>query len=585
MRQFIFGLIAIFCLFSNQVFSQFIDFTNAPATTTSGDIFRPGIVGIGFPTTYSSNLQAALGSSLTKFAVKGGIIAHYTSGAIGGFGSTDQWLGLGLAGVGTAYGLAITKNTNTGVFNLLDEGTQTNLIAGFGGTASTNTNRFKIRGFSGTSLTSKDLFIVNPNGAVGVNVEPLATVWVDSKETTSSSLFRDIAIIGRQTAGSGGVTTASALGNQQNSSLVSNNVAVEGFRAQFPDFATAATQSPLTGGAVNLQVVNNPLGTTYVIASSSSITGNKEYAELSWQDLDFSNDALVDCDLLPITTAERADKFFISFRNNKSTNPFDVNNKLPVMTFQANGRVGIGTLQPTSGSCAPGNKQKILLDVNGLINAGGALVTSDRRFKKDIENIPNSLELVRKIHGTKYHFNQEAFPERNFAGGLQYGFIAQELEQVIPEMTVLNSDGYYAVNYTMLIPVLTEAIKEQDKTNQEQDKTITELRNELAELRNEFNDLKAGQQPGDLKGYRLDQNTPNPTGGNTVIAYAVPAGTTGARITVYDLAGRTIQSWSLSDLEGQITINAGTLSSGLYLYDLQVGGRQVLERKMSVIGK
>jgi len=91
------------------------------------------------------------------------------------------------------------------------------------------------------------------------------------------------------------------------------------------------------------------------------------------------------------------------------------------------------------------------------------------------------------LYGTKYHFNQEAFPDRNFASGQQYGFIAQELEQVIPEATVLNSDGYYAVNYTMLIPVLTEAIKEQDKT-------VTELRNELAELRSQINDLKAGQQ-------------------------------------------------------------------------------------------
>jgi hypothetical protein len=282
-----------------------------------------------------------------------------------------------LAGVGTAYGLAVTKNTNTGVFNLLDEGTQTNLIAGFGGTASTNTNRFKIRGFSGTSLTSKDLFIVNPNGAIGVNVEPLASVWVDSKQTTSSSLFRDIAIIGSQTAGSGSITTASALGNQQNTSLVFNNIAVEGFRAQFPDFATAVTQFPQTGGAVNLQVVNNPLGTTDAIASFNSITGNKEYAELSWQDLDFPLGAFVDCNQLDITDAERADKFFISFHNNQSNNPFDVGNKLPVMTFQANGRVGIGTL-----SCAPGNKQTILLDVNGLISASYTLVTCSRRFKK-----------------------------------------------------------------------------------------------------------------------------------------------------------------------------------------------------------
>jgi hypothetical protein len=44
--------------------------------------------------------------------------------------------------------------------------------------------------------------------------------------------------------------------------------------------------------------------------------------------------------------------------------------------------VGIGTLQPTSGSCLP-NKQTILLDVNGLIRASGSLVTSDRRFKQE----------------------------------------------------------------------------------------------------------------------------------------------------------------------------------------------------------
>ncbi len=242
-------------------------------------IIRAGITGIGFPGSSASTMTTAANGQ-ARLIVNGtlsdstkGIFAHYVSGKVGLFDNSSQWLGLGIAGVGTAYGLAIAKNTNTGVFNLLSEGTQTNLIAGFGSTASTNTNRFKIRGFSGTSLTSKDLFIVNPNGAIGVNVEPLATVWVDSKQTTSSSLFRDIAIIGSQTAGSGSITTASALGNQQNTSLVFNNIAVEGFRAQFPDFATAVTQFPPTGGAVNLQVVNNPLGTTDAIASSNSITG------------------------------------------------------------------------------------------------------------------------------------------------------------------------------------------------------------------------------------------------------------------------------------------------------------------------
>lgn len=59
---------------------------------------------------------------------------------------------------------------------------------------------------------------------------------------------------------------------------------------------------------------------------------------------------------LAIADAEELDKFFISFRNNENTNPFAAGNKLPVMTFQSNGRVGIGTLQPTSTPVRPKNR-------------------------------------------------------------------------------------------------------------------------------------------------------------------------------------------------------------------------------------
>jgi hypothetical protein len=86
---------------------------------------------------------------------------------------------------------------------------------------------------------------------------------------------------------------------------------------------------------VNVQVVNNPLGTTDAIASVSTIAGNKEYAEITWQDLDFGDTAVVNCGVFPIADAEAVDKFFISFRNNRNANPFAAGNKLPVMTLQA----------------------------------------------------------------------------------------------------------------------------------------------------------------------------------------------------------------------------------------------------------
>lgn len=78
----------------------------------------------------------------------------------------------------------------------------------------------------------------------------------------------------------------------------------------------------------------------------------------------------------------------------------------------------------------------------------------------------------------------------------------------------------------------------------EQDKAITELRAEVAELHSQFSDLKSGQQPRDLQGFRLDQNAPNPTGGTT-IGYALPTGPVGALITI----GRQTQQYSDSAVE------------------------------------
>ncbi|MEY3247982.1 MAG: hypothetical protein RL742_25, partial [Bacteroidota bacterium] len=404
----------------------------------------------------------------------------------------------------------------------------------------------------------------DPNGAVGINAEPQASFWVDATLSNLDSVpVRAIAIRGNQPLPSSGSTrTASAIGAQANNSLAGNGIAVEGLRAQIPDFAAVAQN--LAGVAANLQTVKNPTATSALDVITPALSVTDEYAELTWQDLDFGDEALVDCEDFPIADAEELDKFFISFRNNENTDPFSAGNKLPVMTFQANGRVGIGTLQPTSGSCGL-SKQTILLDVNGLIRASGSLVTSDRRFKQDIETIPNSLELIRKMRGATYTFNQEAFPDRNFSGGKQYGFIAQEVAEVIPELAVLNSDGYYALNYTMLIPVLTEAIKEQDSMMVSQEAVIATLQTELAELRRELSDLKADRVGQNTQGFRLEQNAPNPFSNSTVIRYAIPAGTLGATLSVYDLTGRMLRSFNLNDGEGAVTLNAGDLSDGLYI--------------------
>jgi len=92
--------------------------------------------------------------------------------------------------------------------------------------------------------------------------------------------------------------------------------------------------------------------------------------------------------------------------------------------------------------------------------------------------------------------------------------------------------------------------------------------------------MKSAQSPADLRGYRLEQNTPNPFGNTSQIRYALPAGTAGASINVYDLNGRLLRSCPLTDLEGTVTINGADYPGGAYLYDLLVGGRQVDVKRM-----
>lgn len=578
MKRILFFFLLIFVAYST-AFSQF---TPNNTVDTDNDEFvdpmkRTGATGFGnYP---GSTLPTSL---LQVRAVSGqnSQISQVESGTFGLFNSTSKWLGLGVgnpSGTPNPYGLAIVDSTHLGFYNLIDENSKTNLIAGFGVSGADNENRFIIRGYSGTGgAFGKDLLIANPAGGTGINAEPLSSLWVDARES-DTTLVKAIAILSRQPLafGTSSTQSASAIGVQANSFLDSVGVAVEGFRAQIPDFLTTLQSSPPTGVATNHQAVIDPLAPDAVF-TTAAIPFN-QYAEITWQDLDYADTTTADCNMLSIADAQRLDKMFISFRNNQSDDPFSSVNKLPVMTFQANARVGINTTQPTSGVC---NQNEIFLDVNGAVFSSSFLTPSDRRFKKDILPIENSLELVRKLKGATYTYKQDEFPTRKFSGGNQYGFVAQELEEVIPEATMINSDGFYAVNYTMLIPVLTEAIKEQDATLTAQEETIALLQSELQDLRNQVMDLRSADAAAPTKGYSLMQNSPNPFSNTTQISYQLPDGTMGASINVYDLNGRLLQSYPLTEARGQVDIKGNDLAAGIYIYDLLVGGRQIDVKRM-----
>ncbi len=126
----------------------------------------------------------------------------------------------------------------------------------------------------------------------------------------------------------------------------------------------------------------------------------------------------------------------------------------------------------------------------GNIYCTGSYLPSDEKLKENIQPLQNTLDKVMKLDIKTYYFKEE-FADMNFPTSMQYGFTAQNLESVFPELIKINpAKGkeqpieFKAVNYIGLIPILTEAIQEQQKEMDAKDARIDDLQNQV-------NDLKA----------------------------------------------------------------------------------------------
>ena len=98
---------------------------------------------------------------------------------------------------------------------------------------------------------------------------------------------------------------------------------------------------------------------------------------------------------------------------------------------------------------------------NGDLIAFSASVSSDKKLKENIQNLEGSLDKTLKLKGVKFNWKDKTRPND------QLGFIAQEVEEVLPELvSEVDSLGdktgetHKVVNYQGVIPVLVEAIKE-----------------------------------------------------------------------------------------------------------------------------
>ena len=110
----------------------------------------------------------------------------------------------------------------------------------------------------------------------------------------------------------------------------------------------------------------------------------------------------------------------------------------------------------------------------GDVQATGDVVayaSSDRELKDNIQPISNPLEKINKISGNSFVWNEE---KQNIYKGKDYGVIAQEIEEILPELVQTREDGYKAVKYDKIVSLLIEGIKELSKE-------VVELKNKIGE--------------------------------------------------------------------------------------------------------
>ena len=116
-----------------------------------------------------------------------------------------------------------------------------------------------------------------------------------------------------------------------------------------------------------------------------------------------------------------------------------------------------GTLT-VDGNTTLGNANSDVTTVNGELRVTQDIVayySSDRRFKDNIQPIDNSLAKLLQVSGNTYTWNSESSKTGN-----DVGVIAQEIQAVLPEAVIERDNGYLAVDYHKIIPLLIESIKE-----------------------------------------------------------------------------------------------------------------------------
>lgn len=254
-----------------------------------------------------------------------------------------------------------------------------------------------------------------------------------------------------------------------------------------------------------------------------------------------------------------------------------------------NGNIGVGTNSPSYKFTVLGN----------IASYGTVIISSDRRLKSEVRPLQSAMDKLSQLNGVAYKKHLPDFQlngidaqgitdeaklnairnDQSNRGELEqnenYGFIAQELREVFPELVREDNDGYLGIDYISLIPVMIEAMKE---LREEID--MLKSANDELEIRSKSTLDNIGMD-NSIQGATLYQNAPNPFCSETEIRYYIPNNAGQASMLIFDMQGTLKKQLQITAKgNGFVTINASELPAGMYIYSLIVDGKEIDSKRM-----
>ncbi len=265
-----------------------------------------------------------------------------------------------------------------------------------------------------------------------------------------------------------------------------------------------------------------------------------------------------------------------------------------------------------------------------VFSTTGNYLSSDIMLKENITPLTNSTSIINQLAPKNFTFKTTQFAQMNLPEGHQFGLIAQDVEQILPELVknvtqpaVLDSLGnvitpavnFKSVKYEAFIPILIQGVKEVNVKNDSVvailntridslQNVISNFNTRMTQFENQLDDCCKHGHHGNHNSKSssennsnitevtlensntilLEQNVPNPFAESTVINYFIPENIKYAQLLFSDNFGRIIKTVDIETTgAGTIKVYASNLSQGTYTYSLIVDGNIVETKKMVCI--